>query len=430
LSRKYFLPFSGFLRRRTLEQRLFIWLLGLALVPALLVLAAATWIGHGSLNWLGTLGPWTAVSESGRTLINAAQPAARRDTALAHAVERHRSDLAESLVQARRWNFLGTRVLAVLPVLLLVFTIVLTLAALFISRKLARELSRPIQELASWTERIAQEQPLPPRLPAETREVTEVQALRQSLRRAADELRLARERALQQERLRAWGEMARRVAHEMKNPLTPLRLAAHRLSALTRGNVALSEPLRVVDEETARLEHLAREFSLLGRPAVGPRTPVDMAELISSLLQTDVPANIETSLHASSYLPLVNADYNALQQALRNVLRNAVDAVQDVPGPRVDAELSFLKEGERPFLRIALRDNGAGIAQELVQRVFEPDFTTKPRGTGLGLAIAQQNIAAHDGRIALQPRPERGAEVIIHLPVLTLIESEPERVVE
>jgi nitrogen fixation/metabolism regulation signal transduction histidine kinase len=333
-------------------------------------------------------------------------------------------------VQARRWNFLGTRVLAVLPVLLILFAIALTLAALFISRKLARELSRPIQDLASWTERIAQEQPLPPRLPAEAREVTEVQALRQSLRRAADELRLARERALQQERLRAWGEMARRVAHEMKNPLTPLRLAAHRLSALARENVALSEPLRVVDEETARLEHLAREFSLLGRPAVGPRTPVDMAELMSSLLQTDVPANIQTSLTASSYLPLVNADYNALQQALRNVLRNAVDAVQDMPGPRVDAELSFLKEGERPYLRIAVRDNGVGIPQELVQRAFEPDFTTKPRGTGLGLAIVQQNIAAHDGRVTLQRRPERGAEVIIHLPVLTLIESEPERVVE
>jgi two-component system, NtrC family, nitrogen regulation sensor histidine kinase NtrY len=430
LSRKNFFPIYGFFRRRTLEQRLFIWLLGLALVPALLVLAAATWIGHGSLNWLGTLGPWTTVSESGRTLINAAQPAARRDTVLAQAVERHRSELAESLVQARRWNFLGTRVLAVLPVLLLLFTLALTLAALFISRRLARELSRPIQDLAAWTERIAQEQPLPPKLPAEAREVTEVQALRQSLRRAADELRLARERALQQERVRAWGEMARRVAHEMKNPLTPLRLAAHRLSALARDNIALSEPLRVVDEETARLEHLAREFSLLGRPAVGPRTPVDMAELMSSLLQTDVPASIETRLKAADSLPLVNADYNALQQALRNVLRNAVDAVQVVAEPRVDAELSLVEEGQRPFLRVALRDNGIGIPEELVHRVFEPDFTTKPRGTGLGLAIAQQNIAAHDGRIALQRRPVRGTEVIIHLPVLTLVESEPQRVIE
>jgi nitrogen fixation/metabolism regulation signal transduction histidine kinase len=318
----------------------------------------------------------------------------------------------------------------VLPALLLLFTLALTLAVLFISRRLARELSRPIQDLAAWTERIAQEQPLPSKLPAEAREVTEVQALRQSLRRAADELRLARERALQQERLRAWGEMARRVAHEMKNPLTPLRLAAHRLSALARDNIALSEPLRVVDEETARLEHLAREFSLLGRPAAGPRTPVDMAELMSALLQTDVPATIETRLKAAESLPLVNADYNALQQAMRNVLRNAVDAVQVVAEPRVDAELSLVQEGERPFLRVALRDNGIGIPEELVHRVFEPDFTTKPRGTGLGLAIAQQNIAAHDGRIALQRRPVRGTEVIIHLPVLTLIDSEPQRVIE
>jgi nitrogen fixation/metabolism regulation signal transduction histidine kinase len=318
----------------------------------------------------------------------------------------------------------------VLPAFLLAFTFALTIAALFISRRLARELSRPIQDLASWTERIAQEQPLPPKLPAEAREVTEVQALRQSLRRAADELHLARERALQQERMRAWGEMARRVAHEMKNPLTPLRLAAHRLSALARENIALAEPLRVVDEETARLEHLAREFSLLGRPAVGPRTPVDMSELVTSLLQTDVPAHIATSLKAPASLPLVNADYNALQQALRNVLRNAVDAVQDVLGPRVDAELSLVPEGDRSCVRVALLDNGTGIPEELVQRVFEPDFTTKPRGTGLGLAIAQQNITAHDGRIAVKRRTQRGTEVVILLPVLTLSESEPERVSE
>jgi signal transduction histidine kinase len=80
--------------------------------------------------------------------------------------------------------------------------------------------------------------------------------------------------------------------------------------------------------------------------------------------------------------------------------------------------------GELSQVRVVIRDNGAGIPADAVERVFEPDFTTKPRGTGLGLAIAQQNIRAHGGRIELKRRPEGGTEVVILLPALTLIEPE------
>ena len=403
------------LRRRTLERRLFFWLLGLALVPALFVLGAATWIGRGTLDWFGTLGPWSEVAESGRALIDAAEPSTRGDTVLASAVARHRNELTASLTQASRWSFLGRRMVNALPIALLVFALLLTAAALAISRRLARELSRPIQELAHWTDLIAQEQPLPISTPAESREVREVQTLRQSLRRASTDLLAARERALQQERMRAWGEMARRVAHEMKNPLTPLRLAAHRLQASLPGDVMASEPLRVIEEETARLEQLAREFSMLGRPAAGPRTPVDVAELVTALCQSDVPAGIRVDLSADSEVPLVDADYNALQQALRNVLRNAVDAVSGRPDPIIRIRVSR-SAAEPQRLALVVNDNGPGIPQGAAERIFEADYTTKPRGTGLGLAIARQTIEQHGGAITANER-NGGAELLITLPV-------------
>ena len=403
------------LRRRTLERRLFFWLLGLALVPALLVLGAATWIGRGTLDWFGTLGPWSEVAESGRALIDAAEPSTRGDSVLAIAVARHRAELTASLTQASRWSFLGRRMVNALPIALLVFALLLTAAALVISRRLARQLSRPIQELAHWTDLIAQEQPLPISTPAESREVREVQTLRQSLRRASTDLLAARERALQQERLRAWGEMARRIAHEMKNPLTPLRLAAHRLHASMPGDVMANEPLRVIEEETARLEQLAREFSMLGRPAAGPRTPVDVAELVTALCQSDVPAGIKVDLSADSEVPLVDADYNALQQALRNVLRNAVDAVSGRPEPIIRIGISR-SAAEPQRLALVVSDNGPGIPQGAAERIFEADYTTKPRGTGLGLAIARQTIEQHGGAITANER-NGGAELLITLPV-------------
>jgi nitrogen fixation/metabolism regulation signal transduction histidine kinase len=406
------------LRRRTLERRLFFWLIGLALIPALVALGTAAWIGRGTLGWFGTLGPWAEVAESGRALIEAAEPAALNDSALAGALARHRAELTASLTQASRWSFLGARLVAMVPVVLLLLALFLILAALIISRRLARQLSRPIHELAEWTDLIAHEQPLPGPTPAEAGEVREVQALRQALRRASTDLRAVRERALQQERLRAWGEMARRIAHEMKNPLTPLRLAAHRLGSAVPASTVTTEPLRVIDEETARLEQLAREFSMLGRPAAGPRTAIDVTELMTSLAQSDVPAEVRIDWLAMPALPHVWADYNALQQALRNVLRNAVEAVSG----RRDACVQIRIEAPAQngaTLRLVVRDNGPGFPPAAAERIFEPDYTTKPRGTGLGLAIARQTIQEHGGTTLAAPIAEGGAQVEIVLPAQT-----------
>ncbi len=403
-------------RAGPLERRLFGWLLLLAVVPPFVLLALGTWIGAGSIGWVATLEPWDRVAESGRALFDAAARDSAADPALAAAVAQHRADLSRSLVLARRWSYVAHRVSGLLPALALTLMALLAALALAVSRQIARELARPIAELVEWTERIGREQALPPPTPREAGEVREVQALRAAARRAAAALTEARLRALAAERVRAWGEMARRVAHEMKNPLTPLRLAAHRLEQVSP---EVAEPLTVIREETARLEELAQQFAALGRPPQGPTSPVDVAELLSSLLASDVPPAIGTELVAAEGIPLVEGHYEGLVRSFRNVVRNAVDAVQAVGGAgRIRATVTA---GEDEVVAL-VEDTGPGLPPGAGERIFEPDFTTKSRGTGLGLALVRQGVAADGGQVRAWTRPEGGAAFEIRLPAAPAVE--------
>jgi signal transduction histidine kinase len=395
----------------TLEGRLFLWLLVVALVPTLLVVAVGLGAGARSLEWLGTLGPWARVAESGRTLLDAAESPARTDPALRSALERHRAELSASLVQAQRWSFIGERLAATAPAAIVAVVLILSGLALLVSRRLARELARPIHDLVGWSGRMAEGRPLPESNGRERREVVEVRALRAALRTAAARITESRRRELEAERLRAWGEMARRVAHEMKNPLTPLRLAAHRLAAAPAGD--LSDVREVIEEETARLEELAKQFAALGRPAAGPASEVDVSELLGGLLASDVPPSIRSSLRVEPGTSPIRAYYDALLRAFRNLVRNAVEATA-ARGEDARIELAVGPSGGG--VEVVVADNGAGIPDALLERIFEPDFTRKPGGTGLGLAVVRQTVLAHGGRVSARPRPGGGAEFIVQLP--------------
>lgn len=398
-------------RRPGLERRLFVWLLVLALLPTLLLLLLGTWLGRGSLGWVSTLGPWDRVAESGRVLIEAAARDTLHDPVLAAAVRQHREELAASLVLARRWAYLGHRTAQLLPLLALGLAAFLSLIALAISRRLARDLARPIADLVVWAQRIGREEPLPPPSPEEEKEVREMRTLRAAARRAATELAEARRRALATERIRIWGEMARRVAHEMKNPLTPIRLAAHRLER--EGGEGIAESVAVIREEAGRLEELARQFAALGRPPEGPTSPVDVAELVSGLILTDVPPTVAAELRLEGTVPLVEGHYEALVRSFRNLLRNAVDAAQDAPPPaRVVAWMS----ADEGTVVVRIEDSGPGLPADGGERIFEPDFTTKSRGAGLGLALVRQAVRAHGGEVRAWTRREGGAAFEVRLP--------------
>jgi signal transduction histidine kinase len=345
------------------------------------------------------------VLNSGRDLLVAVDTAALDPAALV-ALRRHRDVLSQQVVLAQRaveytrWLTYGTALaLAVLGSVLLGVSFLLGVG-------LTRQLSRPIEELIGWTGRIRRNEPLPDDRPRGG--PPEFAALRTALRELSSELQAARRAELERERLRAFREVARRVAHEMKNPLTPIRFAVAALGrSATRDQ---EEALEVLRAESGRLELLAREFSTLGRLPEGPPAAVDLAELLDELVRTSLPAEVEAHVTAAPGTPHITGHYDPLRRAFANARRNATEAM----GGRGRIEVTI-----RPWeggVRVAVADQGPGIPREKRDRVFEPYFTEKADGTGLGLSIVKQAVDLHQGRIEVVETPGGGATFVIWLP--------------
>jgi len=210
--------------------------------------------------------------------------------------------------------------------------------------------------------------------------------------------------------MRSWTNLARRVAHEIKNPLTPMRMAA---VSLGRGKTgAEAEAAGVLLEEIQRLDDLARTFSQYGRIPEGPRSPVDLGELLASLASQHATGAVPIHVRAPVSAIVVRAHYDALERAFRNLVLNAVEA-QEAGGGRLDVEVGI----EEGMAVVALSDRGPGIPPELLEEIWNPDVTTKARGTGLGLALVRQTVAHHGGRAEVSNRPDGGARFEIRLPI-------------
>jgi two-component system nitrogen regulation sensor histidine kinase NtrY len=294
-------------------------------------------------------------------------------------------------------------------------------------------LSRPLDELVRWTELIGHGQPLPP--PAEppvpaarrngdesatTIEVRmsrvkgapEFETLRRSMREMVSELEMRREQAVESERLRAFRESARRVAHEIKNPLTPIRFALARLRQ--EAPPELQENLQVIQMESERLDRMAKSFAEFGRLPEGPAAEVDVAELVRYTARSCLPQHAELDLQIDEDLPRVHGHNGALAGALTNVLLNAVDA--SGKNPRITVRATTAKLWGRDAVRISVADNGSGIPADKLADIWEPYVTSKPGGTGLGLAIARQAVWAHDGTVDATSTLGEGTEIQFTIP--------------
>ena len=392
------------------RARLFVILSLFALLPSALLTLAWTASVSRAIPLVSGSAPWERLAESGEQALEVAR--SNRLTPLQDAVLReHEQELAESLTQATRFQFLARRAL---PVVILSSLVVLVIVATVSSRvagHLSRQLSRPIDELVGWTERIGRGEPLPSGPPR--RGAPEFEVLRSRMRTMAGELEVGRARALEAERLQAFRETARRVAHELKNPLTPIRFAVDRLRR--EAPDSLAEPVEVLAVESRRLEEMARSFAQFGRLPEGPASEVDLAEMARYTARATVPAEVELEVNVEDGVPMVRGHHDALSRALSNVLINAVEAVG--PGGRVAIDVARARDDGREAVQVRVRDSGRGVPADTLERIWDPYVTTKPGGTGLGLAIARQTVLAHSGSVHAESTPGAGTEIRFVLPV-------------
>jgi nitrogen fixation/metabolism regulation signal transduction histidine kinase len=397
------------LRSLPFRKRLLGVLAALALVPAIGVTIAWS-VGVGrALPLIGEAAAWERVAASGSQAIEglrgAELTAAQRD-----ALQKHERELSQSLTQARRLEFIVDRFVPLMVIAVLIGLLLLALIVSRVAGHLSRQLSRPLNELVGWTERIAHGEALPPDAPA--RGAPEFETLRHSMRSMSEELAEGRSRALEAERLRAFRESARRFAHELKNPLTPIQFAMARLER--EAPPSLGDVVEVLRTETSRLDQMSRAFAQFGRLPEGPVSDVDVGEMVRYASRSTVPPDIEVAVSVESDDVMVRGHHDALQRALSNVLLNAADA--SGPGGKIEVGVGLTKIAGADAVEIHVRDSGPGIPPERIQTIWEPYITSKPGGTGLGLAIARQAILAHDGSIDIQCPADGGTLVTFVLP--------------
>ncbi len=233
---------------------------------------------------------------------------------------------------------------------------------------------------------------------------------------------------LEAQREAAWGEVARRLAHEIKNPLTPIRLAAERIRRRylptmdEEDGQVLDRSTHTIVQQVEAMRDMVNAFSEYARAPAVTVARVDLSQLVREVAwlyraqegQPTVQLVLEDGLE-------VEADAVRVRQLLHNLIRNAQEALEGQPEAVVEIGARSVAEGERQFAEITVTDNGPGIDAEVLTRLFEPYVTSKKKGTGLGLAIVKKLVEEHGGTVAAENLPDRGARLVVRLPVRAVI---------
>ena len=223
---------------------------------------------------------------------------------------------------------------------------------------------------------------------------------------------------IQAQRDAAWGEVARRLAHEIKNPLTPIQLSAERLQQKLQDKLPTAEAdiLRratgTIVNHVAALKGMVDDFSQYAHASRMNARPIVLNDLVREVLVLYEAMGVAIEARLADGLPQLHADPGMLRQVLHNLFQNAIDALAGVESPSILVATSMGTGG----VLLTVRDNGSGIAEAVMGRIFEPYVTTKPKGTGLGLAIVKKIVDEHHGRILVENVRPHGATVSIVLP--------------
>jgi nitrogen fixation/metabolism regulation signal transduction histidine kinase len=304
------------------------------------------------------------------------------------------------------------------------FLLSVIVVAVAVGIVLSRRVTRRVALLAEATQRVGRGD-LSVTVPSAVDD--EIGDLTKAFNAMVTDMRESRGRIEYLQRISAWQEFARRLAHEIKNPLTPIQLAVQETHESYRGPDAgfqkrLDETLAIVQEEVATLRRLVGEFSSFAKLPEATLEDADLRDAARDMERAlvSLPEELGASDRAQVVLriastPLpVRVDAMMLRRALDNLVRNAVQAIN----PRAERgliEVRVQREGQNAVIEVA--DNGPGIPPDELARVFDPYFTTKTEGTGLGLAIVKKVVLEHGGSVSASPSDLGGAAFVVRLPI-------------
>jgi signal transduction histidine kinase len=300
---------------------------------------------------------------------------------------------------------------------------------------MAERIADPINRLSRATRRIARGD-LDARIAATSAD--ELGRLVQDFNGMASDLKRQRAELERTQRLEAWAEMARQVAHDIKNPLTPIQLSAEHAQRVNADkgrplSPALDECVAAILHQVTLLRQIASEFSnFASSPTARPEAaalPALLEEVIASY-RTGLAGQVVISVDAPAGLPLVSLDRTLFARALTNIIENALHAMPGGGALRICARRSpqspvpGSQSGHQSSVIVEITDTGVGMDTEAVARIFEPYFSTKATGTGLGLTIAKRNIELTGGTIAVMSARGAGTTVTLTLPVAPLLQGD------
>jgi signal transduction histidine kinase len=294
-------------------------------------------------------------------------------------------------------------------------TVLFLLAAAALALSMARRISGPLRDLTRATRRVAAGD-LTPRVTTASRD--EFQALAEAFNQMAGDLDRQRTDLERTNRLAAWAEMARQVAHEVKNPLTPIQLSAEHLRRVygdpdSDFAATLESCTQTILKQVRTLRGIVTEFTAFARPPADVLEPCDLATLVPIVVQpyqSALPPGVVLVVEVATQPLSIHGDRRLIERAIVNLLENALQAVGESGSIRVQV----LADDGR--VRIEVDDSGPGIDPEMKDRVFEPFFSTKTGGSGLGLALVKKIAQDHGGGVALVSQPGNGTRASLWFP--------------
>ena len=375
----------------------------------------------------GTTGTVDRVSEDGLSFVRASSETSLGDASyrvyiasfLPDQFDARARGLTDANEEFSQFDSLGGVFTAAVVIFFGIFSVPLILLSIMASFVLSDEIIRPLTSLEEATRRVA-EGDFSYRILS--REQDELGLLTASFNKMVGELSRSRTKLLQTEKLTAWQEIAQRLAHEIKNPLTPIRLASERMLRKYRNDPdgfadmferSVASILSEVENISAMLTEF-RDFSRLPHPVP---EDVHLKPLIDEARES-YATDVDTIIHSEDVDPDIHiqADRSQLKQVFGNLFKNAIEAMLGTGEIYVRTEL--VQKVQRLYCRIQVQDNGPGIPADQRQKVFEPYHTTKLHGTGLGLSIVERIIFDHKGEIWFETAEEQGTTFLIDLPVV------------